>query len=101
MKVTRSVYVGLKKNVREGVDSFQSVTSMKCFQAIFKPGLLFQRTQTKDLICYSAVANAKPWERERKKEISKFSFRERTTAESVNRGIRQTLLNRLFILELL
>jgi len=40
-------------------------------------------------------------EKERKREISKFSFHERTTVESVNRGIRQTLLNRLFILELL
>lgn len=81
----------------EGGDRLQTMTSMKCFQAIFKPGLLFQRAQTKGLICYSAVANAKLGTREkREKKISKFSFRERAAVESVNRGIRQTFLNRLF-----
>lgn len=60
MEETRECLCWPGKNVGEGGDRLQSMTSMKCFQAIFKPRLLFQRTQTKDLICYSAVANAKP-----------------------------------------
>lgn len=81
----------------EGGDRLQTMTCMKCFQAIFKAGLLFQRAQTMDLICCSAVANAELGTREkREKEICKFSFHERTAVESVNRGIRQTFLNRLF-----
>lgn len=66
----KGVFILARKKIGGG-GGLQSMTIMKCFHAIFKTGLLFQRTQNKTLICYSAVANGKPWKRKRKKEREK------------------------------